>query len=117
MTYGPRNLSNTASAAASPELRELGVLVHAPDELHAARWVRKVHTQHVDAFSSPTFGPVSTFGPAGRLRLVHRRIARWTPAWPLVPDVEMVAMTPYTGFTPGLVRAVIEHTGGSRAAT
>ncbi|MFG2464517.1 asparaginase [Streptomyces canus] len=108
---GPRNLSNAVAAAASPELRGLGVLVHASDELHAARWVRKVHTHHVDAFSSPTFGPVATIGPAGRLRLVHRRIARWTPAWPLDPDVQVVAMTPYTGLTPDLVRAVIEHTG------
>jgi L-asparaginase len=108
---GPRNLSNAVTAAASPKLRGLGVLVNSSDELHAARWIRKVHTHHVNAFSSPTFGPVATFDPGGRLRLVHRKIARWTPAWPLDPDVQVVAITPYTGFTPGLVRAVIEHTG------
>lgn len=108
---GPRNLSNAVAAAASPELRGLGVLVNTSDELHAARWIRKVHTHHVNAFSSPTFGPVATFGPGGRIRLVHRQIARWTPAWPLDPDVQVVALTPYTGFAPGLVRAVVEQTG------
>lgn len=90
----------------------LSVAVRPPSASNA-EWITRsrVHTHHVDAFSSPTFGPVATFGPAGRLRLVHRRIARWTPAWPIDPDVQVVAMTPYTGFTPGLVRAVIEHTG------
>ncbi|WP_179382288.1 asparaginase domain-containing protein [Streptomyces sp. SA15] len=108
---GPRNLSNAVAAAASPMLRGFGVLVNTSDELHAARWIRKVHTHHVNAFSSPTFGPVATFGPGGHIRLVHRQIARWTPAWPLDPDVHVVAMTPYTGLAPGLVRAVVEHTG------
>ncbi|WP_055525060.1 asparaginase [Streptomyces graminilatus] len=108
---GPRNLSNAVAAAASPKLRGLGVLVNTSDELHAARWIRKVHTHHVNAFSSPAFGPVATFDPAGGLRLVHHRIARWAPTWPLDPDVQVAAMTPYTGFAPDLMRTVIEHTG------
>jgi L-asparaginase/archaeal Glu-tRNAGln amidotransferase subunit D len=108
---GPRNLSNAVAGAAMPQLRGLGVLVSTSDELHAARWVRKVHTHHVNAFSSPTFGPVATFGPAGRIRLAHRTISRWTPTWPLDPDVQVVAITPYSGFDPRIVRAVVDQTG------
>lgn len=108
---GPRNLSNAVAGAAMPQLRGLGVLVSTSDELHAARWIRKVHTHHVNAFSSPTFGPVATFGPAGRIRLAHRTISRWTPTWPLDPDVQVVAITPYSGFDPRIVRAVVDQTG------
>jgi L-asparaginase len=108
---GPRNLSNALAGAALPHLRGLGVLVSASDQLHSARWIRKVHTHHVEAFSSTTFGPIATFGPGGRVRLVHPTISRWTPAWPIDPDVPVVALTPYCGIEPSLVRSVVDQAG------
>ena len=55
---GPANLVAAVLVAASPDARGLGVLVQFADVVHAARWVRKASTFHVDAFSSDPLGPV-----------------------------------------------------------
>lgn len=55
---GPANLVGAILVAASPDARGLGVLVQFADVVHAARWVRKASTFHIDAFSSDPFGPV-----------------------------------------------------------
>jgi L-asparaginase len=55
---GPANLLAATQVAASPAARGLGVLVVANATVHAARFVRKAHTQRPDAF-------VSAPGPLG----------------------------------------------------
>jgi L-asparaginase len=50
------------------------------DEIHAARYVRKMHTSAVDAFRSPEVGPIGSIDDAGLLirwrppRLQHLRL-------------------------------------------
>ncbi len=53
---GPLNLYNAVLLAASPQARGQGVLVALNDTVHAARYVRKAHTTHVQAFSSADEG-------------------------------------------------------------
>jgi L-asparaginase len=55
---GPANLLAAIRVAASPNARGLGCLVVLNDEIHAARWVQKVHTASTAAFASPEHGPV-----------------------------------------------------------
>lgn len=55
---GPANLRNALTVAADPRSRGRGVLVTLNDDVHAARWVRKAHSSHLDAFSSAPAGPL-----------------------------------------------------------
>lgn len=55
---GPANLLAAVQTAVSPAMRGLGVLVAFGDEIHAARYVRKVHSTSPAAFASPNTGPV-----------------------------------------------------------
>ncbi|HEX9189726.1 MAG TPA: asparaginase [Vicinamibacteria bacterium] len=57
---GPANLTSAVRAAAHPAAAGRGALVVVGEEIHAARRVRKVHTQRLDAFRSE-------LGPAGAL--------------------------------------------------
>jgi len=50
---GPSNLLDAARVAGSPAARGLGVLAVFGQEIHAARWVSKVHTSALRAFGSP----------------------------------------------------------------
>jgi L-asparaginase len=54
---GPANVSAAVAVAASAMARGLGTLVVFNDEIHAARFVQKRHTQSPSAFISPT-GPI-----------------------------------------------------------
>ena len=65
---GPANLMSALRVAATPEIAGLGPVVVMHDEIHAARWVTKLHTSRVAAFSSPGFGPVGHM-VEGRARL------------------------------------------------
>lgn len=55
---GPANLVAAVLVAASPDARGLGVLVQFADVVHAARWVHKASTFHIDAFNSGPLGPL-----------------------------------------------------------
>ena len=76
---GPANLLAAVRAAASRQTRGIGCLVVFADEIHAARFVRKAHTQSVSPFHSSPAGPIGWLSegavrigarPVGRRRLV-----------------------------------------------
>ncbi|HEX5090361.1 MAG TPA: asparaginase [Nocardioides sp.] len=68
---GPANLLAAVSVAADPAFRDLGALVVLADEVHSARWVRKVHTTRPHGFGSPDTGPLGVV-IEGRPELLHR---------------------------------------------
>ena len=55
---GPANLLASVQVAASTIARGLGTLVVLNDEVHAARFVRKTHTQSPATFRSSPVGPI-----------------------------------------------------------
>ena len=68
---GPANLLASARVAASPEARGQGVFVVLNYDIHAARFVQKVHTTHPSAFESPLTGPLGVVAE-GRPRFYTR---------------------------------------------
>lgn len=80
---GPANLLAAIAAAASPALHGTGCTVVMEDRIHAARWVRKRHTQSTAAFRSEPVGPIGWVAegeprvallPLGRAHLPLREI-------------------------------------------
>ena len=55
---GPANVRAAVAVAVSPLARGLGSLVVMNDEIHAARFVRKLHASGLSAFASPQCGPI-----------------------------------------------------------
>lgn len=68
---GPANLMGAVLTAASASARGLGVLVVMNDEIHSARFVRKVHASRPSAFASPLTGPIGWVSE-GNVRIVAR---------------------------------------------
>ncbi|MGE4240613.1 asparaginase [Ramlibacter sp.] len=68
---GPANLLAAARVASVATMQDNGCLVVMNDEIHAARFVRKMHTSRCDAFASPDAGPVGHV-VEGRVRLSMR---------------------------------------------
>jgi L-asparaginase len=56
---GPANLLASVATAASPQMREAGVVVVLDDEVHAASRVRKTDSTALHAFTSPAAGPLA----------------------------------------------------------
>jgi L-asparaginase type II len=70
---GPANLFDAIQTAASPSAMNRGTMVLLNDEIFSARDVTKIHTTRLDAFDSPTRGPLGSsvsgitfFHPASR---------------------------------------------------
>jgi len=80
---GPANLLASVRVAASRAARGLGALVVMNDEIHAARFVKKTHTQSPCAFQSPSTGPVGWVSE-GDVRVALRLPARHVLGMP--PD-------------------------------
>lgn len=68
---GPANLLAAVQVAAAPEAVGLGALVVLNDQVHAARFVRKMHTASPATFQSPTVGPLGWVSE-GSPRIVFR---------------------------------------------
>ena len=108
---GPENVRRAIRLAAHPEAGGLGCLVCVGEQVHAARWVRKVHTVDLDAFESPDSGPLGIIGSNQRLSL-DRRVSPWrvrvadSAVLPAVPVV-----TAYTCMPEEMVLKVAETTG------
>jgi L-asparaginase len=90
---GPRNLLRAARVAPDAP----GTVLVMNDEVHPARWVRKLHTRSPAAFASPGRGP----------------LRRWTVAPPAALDRPVPVLQTYTGMPEGLISSVLEATGAA----
>lgn len=93
---GPANLLAAVSVAASPAARGMGALVVLHDEIHAARYVRKTHTQSLSAFVSSPVGPVgwvSEGSPRIAFRPVSRSPVVEVPADDALPRIALVTVS------------------------
>jgi L-asparaginase len=68
---GPANLVSCVRVAASAAASGLGCLVVFNEEIHGARFVRKMHTTSLVAFQSPGAGPIGSI-TEGRVRVWSR---------------------------------------------
>ena len=107
---GPANLLGAVSTAASPQARGMGALVVFADEIFAARYVRKAHTQSIAPFVSSPIGPIGWISegavrigarPAGRRHLRLERVAEPPP----------VALLTYGSGDEGLLVAAVAPAG------
>lgn len=83
---GPSNLLASVQCALSHVARGLGCLVVLNDEIHAARFVAKRHSNLTSAFQSPGLGPLGWIieGSARMmLRPMHREVLPARPTQPL----------------------------------
>jgi L-asparaginase len=89
---GPGNVLAATRVAASEAARGLGALVVMNDEIHAARFVRKVHTSNLAAFQSLVTGPIGWVSE-GHVRIVTRPVGRMfipLAAGAAIPPVALV---------------------------
>lgn len=117
---GIANLKAAIRVAASPEARNLGALVVMNEEVHAARYVTKSHTQALDTFQSPSWGPLGRVD--GDRVVIGKRVKRvHIPCQRLAADVPLIKLA--VGLEERCLRqaierradgAVIEALGGGR---
>lgn len=90
---GPLNLLDAVRVAAHPDARGKGVLVVLNQQVHAARDVTKAHTSAVDAFVSPSCGPLG-FVQDDLVRIPRVPVRADNAALPAPqqwPEVEIIA--------------------------
>lgn len=103
---GLANLAESCRVALDPASRDYGVLVVLNDRIHLAREVTKVHSWLLDAFASPSVGPVGVVGQQG-VRYSVKPVERSHAAYnALVTPVDLIK----TGIDSGdrLVRAALK---------
>ncbi|MBB4685477.1 asparaginase [Amycolatopsis jiangsuensis] len=86
---GPANLLTALTVAADPRSRGRGALVAFDDDVHAARWVRKAHSSHLEAFSSVPAGPLGMVAE-GAVHYFHPS----APRPPALPAGEVDGLVP-----------------------
>jgi L-asparaginase len=95
---GPANILAAVRVAVSPEASGLGPLVVVNDEVHLARYVRKMHTSSTAAFQSPGLGPIGWVSE-DRVRI------------PLIPRHRTDAVVPPVEGLDGLPRVALLKVG------
>jgi L-asparaginase len=109
---GPRNLMNAVHFASAPEARGAGAVVAMSDEIHAARWVRKLDSGLVSAFRSPRRGPIGRVTP-------HSLELPWLPprGFTIEPPEglprEVALVSAYPGMDGAVIDAVLDATGAA----
>lgn len=78
---GPANLLDAVTVAADDTAAGLGAVAVLNGEVHAARYVRKLHTERPSAFGSPSLGPIGAVSEGG-LRLLARPLGGHRIAFP-----------------------------------
>ncbi|HEX6652645.1 MAG TPA: asparaginase [Thermoleophilaceae bacterium] len=104
---GPRNLLNAVRVAAAPEARGVGAVVAMGDEIHAARWVRKLDSGLTSAFGSPRRGPIGRVTP-GSLDLPWVPPRGFTADLPEALTHEVPIVSAYPGMDAAVIDAVVE---------
>ncbi len=117
---GPANLWAAVRVAASPEARDLGVLVVLNDEVHAARFVTKTDTLSTATFQSPGWGPLGHVA-GDRVHVACRVEREVLPCPRLEERVALVKLGVGMGAEPledalarGVRGVVLEALGGGR---
>lgn len=102
---GIANLLAAVRVAATPAARGLGTLVVLNDEIHAARDVTKTHSQSLDTFQSPFWGPL------GRVEsdciTIARRIERQSIPCPRL-ELRVYLFKLAVGMDAELLRSAVE---------
>jgi L-asparaginase len=109
---GPRNLLNAVRVAAAPEASGVGAVVAMGDEIHAARWVRKLDSGLASAFGSPRRGPIGRVTP-GSLELPFVPPRGITVDLPEELTHEVPVVAGYAGMDPAVIDAVVEAGGAA----
>ncbi len=117
---GAANLLDATRVALCHDAREQGAVIVMNGEVHAARYVSKMHTLALDAFQSPGWGPIGRI--EGTRVTFNRKMKREIlPARRLEPDVHLIKLA--VGMDDGYLRhliarsvrgIVIEAMGGGR---
>lgn len=103
---GIANLKAAIRVASSSEARDLGALVVMNDEVHAARYVTKSHTQALDTFQSPSWGPLGRVD--GDQVVIGKRVKReHIPCQGLAADVPLIKLA--VGLDDRFLHQVIER--------
>lgn len=109
---GPRNLMNAVRVASAPAARGAGAVVAMNDEVHAARWVRKLDTALASAFGSPRHAPIGRVTPASvELTWVPPRGYTIEPPDDLPHEVALVSA--YPGMDGAVIAAALEASGAA----
>lgn len=108
---GAANLLAAAHTIASPAAQARGVMIVMNNEIHAARFVRKMDTSSVQTFSSPQHMPIGTVTHSSGVTF-HSTAKRFTPAVHVsretidLPRADIVTM--YAGADATLLNASVE---------
>ena len=109
---GPRNLLNAVRVASAPDARGAGAVVAMNDEIHAARWVRKLDSGLASAFGSPRHAAIGRVTPNSlELQGLPARGFTSDPPEELSHDVALVSA--YPGMDGAVIEAVLEATGAA----
>jgi L-asparaginase len=107
---GPANLLAAVSTAASPQARGLGTLVVFADEIHAARYVRKAHTQSIMPFCSSPIGPIGWVSE-GAVRIGARPVGRRHLELGEISEAPPVALLTFGSGDEGLLATAVAPAG------
>jgi L-asparaginase len=107
---GPANLLAAVHTAAGRGARGLGCLVVFADEIHAARFVRKAHTQDVSPFRSSPAGPIGWLSE-GMVRIGARPVGRRHLALPAAAIPPPVALLTLGSGDEGLLLGAVAGSG------
>ena len=109
---GPANLLASIQVAASEAARSLGAVVVLNDEIHAARFVRKTHTQNPATFRSDPVAPIGWVSE-GRIRIALRPGSRRGIKLPENPPDHPVALLTIALGDDGRLLSAVEPQGYS----
>ncbi len=107
---GPANLLAAVSTAASAHARGIGTLVVFADEIHAARYVRKAHTQSIAPFRSSPIGPIGWVSE-GTVRIGARPVGRRHLRLDEISEAPPVALLTFGSGDEGLLAAAVAPAG------
>jgi L-asparaginase len=107
---GPANLLAAVSTAASERARGMGTLVVFADEIYAARFVRKAHTQAVSPFQSSPVGPIGWLAE-GEVRIGARPVGRRHLDLDGVTEPPAVALITFGAGEEGMLVDAVQRAG------